>query len=104
MSDEALMLITSPVDDAPRLARLLVERRLAACVNLLPRVSSVYRWQGNIEEAEETLLLVKSIVSMKNDIEALMREEHPYKVFELVMTPLSGGSEAYLRWMRESIG
>lgn len=105
MSDEFVMLmITCPTADAPRIARALVERRLAACVNMTRAVQSVYRWQGEVEEAEEALLMVKSTSEQIAAIDEALRQLHPYEVFELIAVPIIGGSEAYMRWIRESVG
>ena len=103
MSDEVVMLTTSPVDNAPSIARALVERRLAACVNLLPQVRSVYRWQGAVEEADEVLMVVKSMRQQVRSVDAALRELHPYEVYELVVLPVEGGAESYLEWIRESV-
>jgi periplasmic divalent cation tolerance protein len=104
MNDEVVMLTTTPASDAPVIARALVERRLAACVNILPRVQSIYRWQGEVEEAEEALLVVKTLRPAQDGIEAALRELHPYEVYELLVLPIEDGSQSYLRWLRESIG
>jgi len=104
MSDEVVMFVTSPVEDAPAIARALVERRLVACVNILPPVHSIYRWQGEVEEADEALMLLKSTRAQVEAVDAALRELHPYEVYELVVLPVEGGSEAYLSWIRESVG
>jgi periplasmic divalent cation tolerance protein len=78
------------------IARALVERRLAACVNLLPPVRSIYRWQGAVEEADETLLIVKTVPEQVEAMTALLREVHPYENFELVALPVTAGSAPYL--------
>jgi periplasmic divalent cation tolerance protein len=102
-SELVVVLITAPAGADREMARALVEARLAACVNLVPGVHSVYRWQGAIEEAEEELLIVKSSAGLVERMTALVREMHPYENFELIVLPLTGGSAAYLDWTRDSL-
>jgi periplasmic divalent cation tolerance protein len=90
-------------EDAERIARALVERRLAACVNVVPGVVSVYRWKGEIRRDEERLLLIKTrferLAALREAIVAL----HPYEVPELVALPLEAGHEPYLAWLDEAV-
>ncbi len=86
-------------ETATRIARRLVDERLAACVNLLPGLRSVYHWQGEVEQADEVLLLVKT---GSDRVEALTRrlvELHPYELPEVIAVEASGGSAAYLAWV-----
>jgi len=89
---------------ARRLAGALVERRLAACVNVLPQVSSIYRWMGKIERDSEVLLLIKTAQSELAAIEATIREISGYELPELIAVEISGGSADYLGWVAASIG
>ena len=104
MADEIAIFVTA---DSPELARkiaeALVERRLAACVNLVPEIESIYRWQGEIQRDREILLIVKSIRSRFDEIEALVRELHTYQVPEVIAVSMDHGSTAYLNWLRESV-
>ena len=101
--DVELALVTAPdAQTAQRIARTLVEERLAACVNLLPGVRSVYRWEGSVEEAGEVLLVVKTRADRAADLEARVLALHPYDVPEVLRLPAAGGSPAYLRWLREA--
>jgi periplasmic divalent cation tolerance protein len=88
---------------AEQLARHLVEHRLAACVNILPKARSVYRWQEKIEDAGEWVLLIKS----RRDLFAALRSEiqklHTYKVPEVIAIPIVDGSEAYLGWLDDEL-
>ena len=84
---------------AAGIARALVEERLAACVNLVPGVRSIYRWEGALQEQEETLLLVKTTAGRARALEARVRELHPYDVPELVCVTVAAGSEPYLAWV-----
>lgn len=99
-----LMLTTLPPDDAPaqQLARQLVERRLAACVNRL-RIDSTYRWQDKIEDEPEMLLLIKTTRARQAEVRQAVLEAHPYDVPEIIAVPIADGSNAYLQWLRDSV-
>jgi periplasmic divalent cation tolerance protein len=96
-----LVLLTAPdAEVATRLARALVGEGLAACVNLVPGVRSIYRWQGELHDDAEVLLVAKTCADRAEALGARVRELHPYELPELVRLPLSGGSPAYLDWVR----
>lgn len=100
MSEVSLYFCTCPdSDSAERLATALLERQLAACVNLLPGIRSLYRWQGNIERGEEVLLLIKSRAALLADLGAALRELHPYELPELIAVKVDSGLPAYLDWV-----
>jgi periplasmic divalent cation tolerance protein len=90
-------------DEAERLARALVERRLAGCVQIVGPVRSVYRWQGAIEEADEWLCLIKTAAEQFPAVEAAIRELHSYECPEVIATPIVAGSDAYLHWLAEQL-
>jgi periplasmic divalent cation tolerance protein len=90
-------------ETARRLARLLVEERLAACVQIVDPIRSVYRWQGAVQEEPEALLLVKSSRELIPRIAELLHREHPYELPELAAVPILAGSTAYLAWLRECL-
>lgn len=90
--------------DAPALARILVEERLAACVNILPVMTSVYRWKGSVEQDREQQLVIKTTPERLPALEQRLRQLHPYELPEFVVLRPSGGSEAYLRWVGENTG
>jgi len=90
-------------EEAARIARDLVEARLAACVNLIPAVSSVYRWQGAVEEAEEVALMIKSSRALFEPLRARIEKLHSYTTPEIVALPIVEGSEAYLQWMNAEL-
>ena len=101
--DAVIVLTTLGIDaDAAALARTLVEERLAACVNVLPAMTSVYRWKGSIESDQERQLIIKTRHTHVAALEQRLRQLHPYEVPEFLVIPASGGSEAYLRWIGES--
>ncbi len=91
-------------ETALRLARLLVEERLAACVQLIDPIRSVYRWKGEVKEEAEVLLLAKSSQELVPRIQEFLRREHPYELPELAAVPITGGSPEYLEWIRECLG
>lgn len=99
--DEALIVFTSLPDRevAMRLARALVEKRLAACVNVLAEGTSVYRWQGAIESAQEVPLLIKTRVPLYEAVEAAILELHPYELPEIVAVTVQRGLPRYLEWI-----
>lgn len=95
-------LVTVPsLGDGERIGRALVEGRHAACVNVLPGLRSIYRWQGAVESADEALLLVKTTREAFDGMAAAVRALHPYTVPEIVALPLLAGLAAYLAWIDE---
>jgi periplasmic divalent cation tolerance protein len=104
MTDKIVVLCAcgSP-DEAIRIARALVEARLAACVNRMPGAKSVYRWNGQVEEAEETLLLIKSSRNLFPELREELSRLHSYDVPEIVALPIVDGSERYLNWLSASL-
>ncbi|MFC4161470.1 divalent-cation tolerance protein CutA [Chitinimonas lacunae] len=105
-STEVIVVVCNAPDEATAraLASALVERRLAACVNILPAVQSVYRWHGEIEQAGEWPLLIKTTVSRYAEVETLLRERHPYELPEIIALPLTAGLPGYLDWVRTQSG
>lgn len=100
MNQELLILTNTPdAATAHAIARVLVENRLAACVNLLSGVRSVYRWQGVVEEATEVTMLIKSTQARYAELEAAIKSAHPYEVPEIIALPLVGGLPQYLEWL-----
>jgi periplasmic divalent cation tolerance protein len=95
-----IVLVTHPPRGAAAFARTLVERRLAACVNLVP-LSSVYRWRERVERAREVLLLVKSTAGRLHALERHVRDEHPYECPEFVVLEPRHVAKGYLRWLVE---
>jgi periplasmic divalent cation tolerance protein len=89
----------SSVEEGRRLARALVELRLAACVNLIPKVESIYRWQGAVESAEEVLMVVKTTKKRFAELREKIGELHSYETPEIVALPVRDGSAAYLEWL-----
>jgi periplasmic divalent cation tolerance protein len=94
---------TDSAESAQRIGQALVERRLAACVNLIPNLTSIYRWQGAVETASEVLLLIKTSSESLSQLEAALRELHSYEVPEFVVLPIESGSRLYLEWLHDSL-
>jgi periplasmic divalent cation tolerance protein len=104
MTDKRLVLTTAgSEEEAQEIARNLVERRLAACVNILPQVSSVYRWQGEVEEAREWLLLVKTTAESFDQVREAIAELHSYELPECICLVIEDGSVNYLQWIDQSV-
>ncbi len=99
--DVRLVFCTCPdLDSARALAAALVGQRLAACVNLLPAMQSVYRWHGQVEQASEVQLLIKTTAGRMDALGAWIRREHPYELPEIIAITPSDGLPAYLDWIR----
>ena len=98
---ETLLVLTNCPDEATAnaIALALVEEKFAACVNILPRVQSIYRWQGAVESAVEVPLLIKTTAAAYPALEAAIRERHPYDVPEIIALPITTGLPAYLNWL-----
>ncbi len=102
-SEIQLALCTCPDEStADRLAETLVERKLAACVNMIPTVRSVYRWQGKVQRDGETLLLIKFAGHRAGQLKEAILEQHPYDTPEIVVVDISDGSADYLNWVLAS--
>ena len=100
----AIVLTTFPAEgDAEALARALVGERLAACVNILPPMRSIYRWAGAIDSATECQIIMKTTADRVDALKARLLELHPYELPEILVLPISGGGEAYLNWIADSI-
>lgn len=89
-------------EEARKIANALVERRLAACVNIVPHVESIYRWQGKIETAEEWLLLIKTQAELFDRLRNAVKELHSYDLPECLMLEVADGSPEYLNWIAEN--
>ena len=104
MSEPLVVLTTvARVEDAEYIAREMVERRLAACVNILPPVTSVYRWQGEVTREPEHLLLMKTRKDRFEALCARLVEIHPYETPEVVALPVAAGHAPYLQWIADSL-
>jgi periplasmic divalent cation tolerance protein len=103
--DEVLLLITNlpDRDSAQHLANKLVEQHAAACVNIMPECTSVYRWEGKIENNNEVPLLIKTTRSAYKRAEELIQELHPYELPEIIAVSIVAGLPDYLKWVNEEV-
>jgi periplasmic divalent cation tolerance protein len=104
MTDKKLVLSTcGSIDEARKLARLLVEKQLAACVNIVPQIESVYYWKGKVETSTEFLLLIKTTAGAFDELRDVLTELHSYDLPECIEIAIEDGSAAYLAWIGESV-
>ena len=105
MTDARIILGTAgSQEEADKIAHALVERRLAACVNIVPQIGSVYRWQGKVESATEWLLLIKTQAELFERVRDAVKELHSYDLPECVMLEVTSGSQEYLDWIAKNTG
>ncbi len=90
--------------EAQRIANILISERKAACVNIVPQVRSRFWWKGKIDSADETLLVIKTKVSLLDELNQLVRENHSYEVPEIIALPIIGGNQDYLKWIDDELG
>ncbi|KAF8795316.1 protein CutA homolog isoform X2 [Argiope bruennichi] len=96
--------VTAPSDDvAKKIAEGLVKEKLAACVNIIPGIHSIYEWKGEIQKDSEVLMLIKSRTSRLDELTKYVRENHPYEVCEVISMPIQQGNEPYLKWLDEIV-
>jgi periplasmic divalent cation tolerance protein len=104
MSHELLVLVTAPnEDEARRIANALVEERLAACVNIVGAIESVYRWEGQVTTDSETLLIIKTTDEKYEELEQRVKELHSYSTPEVIAFKIERGSAEYLSWLQDSV-
>jgi periplasmic divalent cation tolerance protein len=105
MTNARIILTTAgSQEEARKIAHALVERKLAACVNIVPRIESVYRWQGKVETAHEWLLLIKTQAEFFEQVRDAVKELHSYDLPECVMLEVAAGSQDYLDWIAKNTG
>ncbi|MGC2818680.1 MAG: divalent-cation tolerance protein CutA [Candidatus Sulfotelmatobacter sp.] len=104
MTDKRIVLTTTGSEaEAQKIARHLVENRMAACINIVPQIDSVYRWQGKVEEASEWLLLIKTTANAFEKVREAIAELHSYELPECVCLKVEDGSPHYLQWIADSV-
>ena len=103
MTPVIVLTTVGPDFDAGALARTLVELRLAACVNVVERIRSIYRWQGKVEDDAEQLLIIKTADARVDALREELFKRHPYEVPEFVIVPVAGTSDAYGAWLLDSV-
>jgi periplasmic divalent cation tolerance protein len=105
MSEESLLVLSTfpDAETARRVGRTIVEEKLAACVNILPQIESIYRWKEAIETSSEVLALIKSTTWKYQLLEARIIDLHPYEVPEIISIRIDSGNTEYLRWIEQSV-
>ena len=104
MTDKRIVLSTAgSEEEAQKIARHLVEQRLAACVNIIPRIESIYRWQGKVESSQERLLLIKTTAERFPAVRDAVRELHSYELPACIAISVEDGSADYLQWIDVSM-
>ena len=104
MTDKRLVLTTcGSLEEARSIAHALVDRQLAACVNIAPQIESVYRWEGEVETATEWLLVIKTTIDAFERVREALSELHSYELPECIQIGIEDGSAAYLEWIGESV-
>jgi periplasmic divalent cation tolerance protein len=98
-----IFVTTSTEEEAHRIAELLLGRRKAACVNIVPRIDSSFWWQGKLDSARESLLIIKTRASLLSEIIELVKSVHSYAVPEIIALPIIGGNEDYLKWIDDEV-
>ncbi len=98
-----LFTTASNSEEAHKIAKVLLSQRKAACVNIVPGVSSLFWWQDKLDSAQESLLIVKTKASLLNQIVTLVREIHGYEVPEIIALPIIGGNQDYLEWIDKEV-
>jgi len=102
--DYLVVFCTCPsAETAQQLAHLIIERRCAACVNIVPNLTSVYRWEGKIAQSAENLLIIKTHASRYKELEATLHTHHEYQIPEIIALPIQLGLNTYLDWIEESL-
>ena len=98
-----LLITTDTAEEAQRISRVLLEQKRVACVNIVPRVSSLFWWQDKLDSAEESLLIVKTKALLLNEIVTIVKEIHSYDIPELIALPIIGGNQDYLDWIEKEV-
>ena len=102
MTDYIVVYVTAPEDEAPELARTLVNERLVACVNIVPGLRSFYWWKGKVEDEPEVLCIMKTRSNLFEPLRDRVRELHSYEVEEIIALPIQAGNAPYLDWIKEN--
>jgi periplasmic divalent cation tolerance protein len=101
MESIRVVLVSVPRDEARQLATAIVEERLAACINIVPRIDSVYRWDDKIETDTESLMIIKTTAGRMDELIEYIEENHPYDLPEVIAMPLVAGLAEYIAWIKE---
>jgi periplasmic divalent cation tolerance protein len=104
MDNVRIIFVSLPREEARDMARTVVEKRLAACANVIPKMESFYWWEGKIENDEEALLMIKTSYLKVEDLIRFMQENHPYEIPDIISVPIMEGLPDYINWMLEETG
>jgi periplasmic divalent cation tolerance protein len=104
MNEIVVLITTSSEDEAAKIARSLVDSKLAGCINIIKDIRSIYAWEGKVEDESEVLMIAKTQKALFNDLIRKVKEFHSYTVPEIIALPIVEGSEEYLKWLREVTG
>ena len=103
MNSSVVVFVTVPSQEvAEELGHAVVEEQLVACVNILPAVTSIYRWEGKIAQDDELLMIMKTQTSLVEALTVRVQELHPYDLPEVIALPITGGSESYMKWIKDA--
>lgn len=101
----SIVYVTTPNDEsAKKIAKGIIDKKLAACVNILPNILSIYEWDGKVNEDSEVLLMIKTTTSYVDQLSKFVRENHPYSVAEVISVKIDNGNPPYLDWVTKSVG
>ena len=98
-----LFITTATTNEAQRISKVLLEQKKVACVNIVPRVSSLFWWENKLDSAHESLLIVKPKASLLNEVVELVRKIHSYDIPEIIALPIVGGNQDYLEWIGKEV-
>jgi periplasmic divalent cation tolerance protein len=104
MENIRVVFISVPQDEAKKFGREIVERRLAACVNIIPKINSIFWWEDEIQTDEEALLILKTTQLKIDPLIRFIKEEHPYDVPEIIFLPVAEGLPDYINWVMREVG
>ena len=102
-SQVVVLITTATEEEAHRIAEILLNQRKVACVNIVPRVDSLFRWQGKLDSAQESLLIIKTRASLLPEIIEMVKKAHSYELPEIIALPIVGGNEDYLKWIDSEV-
>jgi len=103
MSNYKIVFVTSPAKSVNSITRQLIREKLVACINIIPKISSIYRWKNKIEKSQESLLIMKTNNSNIKKLIKRIRQVHPYEVPEIIFTDITDGNKDYLNWIEDSV-
>lgn len=104
LMDYLVVLVTAGEKDGEKIAKILLNKKLAACVNIVPQINSFFWWEGKIDNCQEVLLIIKTTKDMMESLMEAVKREHSYSLPEIIALPILAGNNDYLMWIKESVG